>query len=304
MIANFDAILNELKKETRKTIAVSWGHHEEVLLALKKAQDEGIAKTIIYGDSKRAAKLLTKLKMKPQLNILVEASDENQASQQAAAAVGSGEADVLMKGLCSTSSLLRAILNKENNLRGRGVLSHIGIFEVQTYHKLIILSDPAMIIAPDLKDKISIVKNAVHAARCLGIIKPKVAIIAAIEKVNPGNMPATEDAAILTIMNKRGQLEDCIIDGPLALDLAFSREACEIKGFQTEVGGDTDIAIMPNIEAGNIFYKSLTLFAPSRTAGLVMGANAPVVLTSRADSEDSKFLSIALALKISSGWGG
>lgn len=304
MIANFDAILNELKKEASKTIAVSWGHYEEVLLALKKAQKEGIAKTIIYGDTKRAEKLLSKLKMDPRLNKLVEVPDENQASQQAAAAVGSGEADVLMKGLCATSSLLKAILNKENNLRGRGVLSHIGIFEVQSYHKLIILSDPAMIIAPDLKDKISIVKNAVHAARCLGIEKPKVAIIAALEKVNPGNMPATEDAAILTIMNRRGQIENCIIDGPLALDLAFSKEACEIKGFQTEVGGDTDIAIMPNIEAGNIFYKSLTLFAPSRTAGLVMGANAPVVLTSRADSEDSKFLSIALALKISSGWGG
>jgi phosphate butyryltransferase len=299
MVTNFDQVLDKLKGMPAKTIAVAWGHFEEVLLALKEAQQHGIARTVIFGEKEKADKLLEELGMDPALNRVVESRNEKEATIKAVAAVKAGEADVLMKGLCSTSTLLKAVLSKDNGLRGKGVLSHIGIFQVPAYHKLIILTDPAMNIAPKLEEKVAIVENAVAAARRLGIEKPKVAVITAVEKVNPGKMPATEDAAILATMNRRGQLNNCLVDGPLALDLAFSAEACRIKELETEVGGDTDIALLPDINSGNVFYKSLSLFAGSRLAGLVLGATAPIVLTSRADTEDSKFLSIAMALQIS-----
>jgi phosphate butyryltransferase len=299
MVTNFDQVLDKLKGMPAKTIAVAWGHFEEVLLALKEAQQQGIARTVIFGEKEKADKLLEELGMDPALNRVVESRNEKEATIKAVAAVKAGEADVLMKGLCSTSTLLKAVLSKDNGLRGKGVLSHIGIFQVPAYHKLIILTDPAMNIAPKLEEKVAIVENAVAAARRLGIEKPKVAVITAVEKVNPGKMPATEDAAILATMNRRGQLNNCLVDGPLALDLAFSAEACRIKELETEVGGDTDIALLPDINSGNVFYKSLSLFAGSRLAGLVLGATAPIVLTSRADTEDSKFLSIAMALQIS-----
>ena len=299
MVSNFDQIVSQLKNRAPKTIAVAWGHFEEVLTALKQAQDEGIARTIIYGLPDEAKDLIKKLDMDPNSNEVVNAGNEQEAARMAVAAVKNGKAGVLMKGLCSTAVLLKAVLNKDNGLRGHGILSHIGIFQVASYHKLIFLSDPAMNISPTLEDKVGIINNAVYAAHQLGIEKPRVAIITAVEKVTPGKMPATEDAALLTMMNRRNQIKGCIVDGPLALDLAFSKEACQIKGLDTEVGGDTDIAILPDINTGNVFYKSMSLFADARLAGLLLGATAPIVLTSRSDSEDSKFLSIAMALRIS-----
>ena len=299
MLTSFDILLKDLKKSSQKTIALAWGHFEETLLAIKKAQSEGIARAIIFGNANQGKKLIEELGMDANLNDFLDAKDEKEAAKMAVMAVKNGDADIVMKGLCSTSSLLKAVLNKNDGLRGKSVLSHIGIFEVASYHKLLIMTDPAMNIAPDLNDKIGILENAVDAAHMMGIELPKVAVITAVENVNPGKMPATEDAALLTIMNKRNQIKGCIVDGPLALDLAFSKEACEIKGLKTEVGGDCDIAVFPNIEAGNVFYKSLTKFANARSAGIIVGASAPIVLTSRADTEDSKFLSIAVALKIS-----
>ena len=299
MLANFDILLKDLKKSSQKTIALAWGHFDEALLAIRKAQAEGIARAVIYGDVQESEKLIKKLGMDVNLNKCVVAKNEKEAAKLAVLAVKNGEADIVMKGLCSTSTLLKAILNKEEGLIGRSVLSHIGIFEVSSYHKLLILTDPAMNIAPDLNEKVHILENAVGAAHLLGIEMPKVAMIAAVENVNPAKMPATQDAALITMMNKRKQIKGCIVDGPLALDLAFSKEACEIKGIESEVGGDCDIAVFPNIESGNVFYKALTKFAGARSAGIIVGASAPIVLTSRADSEDSKFLSIAVALKIS-----
>ena len=299
MLANFDILLKDLKKSSQKTIALAWGHFDEALHAMRKAQAEGIARAIIYGDVRESEKLIAKLDMDVNLNKCVAAKDEKEAARLAVLAVKNGEADIVMKGLCSTSTLLKAVLNKEDGLIGRSVLSHIGIFEVSSYHKLLILTEPAMNIAPDLNEKVHILENAVKAAHMLRIDVPKVAMIAAVESVNPNKMPATEDAALITMMNKRKQIKGCLVDGPLALDLAFSKEACEIKGIETEVGGDCDIAVFPNIESGNVFYKALTKFAGARSAGIIVGASAPIVLTSRADSEDSKFLSIAVALKIS-----
>jgi phosphate butyryltransferase len=208
------------------------------------------------------------------------------------------EADVLMKGKIGTSALLKAVLNKEWGLRTGQLLSHFAFFEVDTYHKLIAVTDVAMNIAPNLKDKIAIVNNAVNCMNKLGYINPKVAVLGAVEMVNE-NMEATLDAALLSKMNQRDQIKNCIIDGPLAFDNAVSYESAKHKGIRSEVAGDTDLLLMPDIEVGNVLYKSLVFFAKAKVAAVILGALVPIVLTSRSDSEQAKFDSILLAAAVS-----
>jgi phosphate butyryltransferase len=199
-----------------------------------------------------------------------------------------------MKGMVQTSDFLRAILNKEAGLRNSDLLSHIGFFEMPAYHKIIALTDAAQNIAPDFNEKIAIIKNAVDMFHHLGNTNPKVAILTAVESVNP-KMQATVDAAMLTMMNKRGQIKGCVIDGPLAFDNAISKEAAEHKGIISEVAGESDLLVAPDIEAGNVLYKSFTFFGKGTVAAVVLGAKVPIVLTSRSDSDRSKLSSIALA---------
>ena len=208
------------------------------------------------------------------------------------------EADVLMKGKIGTSALLKAVLNKEWGLRTGQLLSHFAFFEVETYHKLIAVTDVAMNIAPNLKDKIAIVNNAVNCMNKLGYINPKVAVLGAVEMVNE-NMEATLDAALLSKMNQRDQIKNCIIDGPLAFDNAVSYESAKHKGIRSEVAGDTDLLLMPDIEVGNVLYKSLVFFAKAKVAAVILGAMVPIVLTSRSDSEQAKYDSILLSAAVS-----
>ena len=198
-----------------------------------------------------------------------------------------------MKGLIGTASLLKAVLNKEAELRTNNLLSHVMIYDVPTYHKLLFLTDGGMVPYPELKDKIGIINNSVSVAKSLGIDTPKVAPICAVEVVNP-SMQATIDASTLSTMNRRGQIKGCIIDGPLALDNAISKEAAKHKGIVSEVAGEADILLVPNIESGNFLGKSLTYFAKAESAGVIIGAKCPIVLVSRADSFKSKLYSIAL----------
>jgi phosphotransacetylase len=198
-----------------------------------------------------------------------------------------------MKGMLNTADLLKAVLNKEIGLKKEELLSHVMVYDVPTYHKLILLTDGGMVTYPELKDKVLIINNAVKVAKALNIANPKVAPICAVETVN-SSMQATIDASLLSQMNKRGQIKGCIIDGPLALDNAISKEAAEHKGIVSEVAGDADILLVPNIESGNFLGKSLTYFAKAENAGIIMGAKCPVVLVSRADSAKSKLYSIAL----------
>ena len=208
--------------------------------------------------------------------------------------VSKGEADILMKGKIGTSALLKAVLNKEWGLRTGQLLSHFALFEVETYHKCIAVTDVAMNISPNLKDKISIVNNAVTCLNKLGYIMPKVAVLGAVEMVNE-NMEATLDAALLSKMNQRDQIRNCIIDGPLAFDNAVSYESAKHKGIRSEVAGDTDLLLMPDIEVGNVLYKSLVFFAKAKVASVILGARVPIVLTSRSDSEQAKYDSILLS---------
>jgi phosphate butyryltransferase len=187
------------------------------------------------------------------------------------------------------------ILDKEKGiLPPGGVLSHVSVLEIPAYHKLLIVADVAVIPAPDLTQKMKILTYCIRTAHSLGVTEPKVAIIAATEKVSP-KMPATADAALLAKMAQRGQIRGAVVDGPLALDLAVSKRACEIKGIESAVAGDADILVFPNIESGNVFYKAVNVLAGGKTAAVVAGTRVPCVLTSRADDDETKFFSIALA---------
>jgi phosphate butyryltransferase len=200
-----------------------------------------------------------------------------------------------MKGIIDTALLLKAVLNKETGINAGRLASHVAVMEVPTYHKLFIVTDAAINIAPDLPAFVDIIGSAGAVSRALGIDMPKVALLAAMEKVNPDKMPCTAMAAILTQMNRRGQIKNCIVDGPLALDNAISAESARIKKIVSDVAGDADILVVPDIEAGNILYKCLLDLAGAKGAGLVMGAAKPIVLTSRADTAETKLASIALA---------
>jgi phosphate butyryltransferase len=301
MLKNFDQLVNQLRDQAPLTIAVALAEDADVLTALEKARAMGLARAILTGHEDKIHKLLKELKIKADLYQLVAAADENEAVQKAIELVRANQAQVVMKGLCSTSSFLKGILDKSAGLRMRSgnVISHLAVFESPVYHKLFMMSDAAMNIAPDLATKVAITENAVAAAQRLGYQQPKVAIISAVEKVNAAGIPSSADAAIIAKMGDRGQIKGAIIDGPLAVDNALSAESCTVKGLRSPVGGDADICIVPNIETGNVFYKLLTVLGQAKVAGIIIGAGAPVILTSRSDSEESKFLSIATALKIS-----
>jgi phosphate butyryltransferase len=218
--------------------------------------------------------------------------------EAAVRAVRSGQAQMLMKGLVATSMFLRGVLNKEWGLRKRALLSHVAVFEGREPNRLILLTDVAMNIAPDLGAKVQIIENAVEMAHRLGIARPRVAAIAAVETVT-ADMPATLEAAALAKMSDRGQIKGCVVDGPLALDNALSIEAARHKGIDSPAAGCADVLLMPDIEAGNVLYKALGLLSDRPLAAVILGAAAPVVLTSRADSDETKFNSIALAAAVS-----
>jgi phosphate butyryltransferase len=301
MVQNFTQLVNEVQSRVKQVIAVAVAHDLDVLEAIERAEKAGISSAILVGNKERIEEIIRKNKIDLNEAEIVNQPDELAAVNFSIDLIRGGKANVLMKGLCSTSIIMKAVLNKDRGLRESKILSHFALFEIPTYHKLILMSDAALNISPTLEEKVGITENAIYAANRLDIIKPKVAIISAIEKVNAGKMPATTDAAIISKMADRGQIPNALIDGPLAVDNAFSKKSCQIKNLDSPVGGDTDIAIMPNIECGNIFYKLLTYLAKSKTAGIIIGAKVPIILTSRADSDESKFLSIAAAARVSSG---
>ncbi len=299
MIRNFPELESQVKNGLQKTIAVALAEDKDILIALEKARSIGIARAVLTGNSTKISKMLTELDIPADKYEIISANDETKAVELAIDLVRSNQAQVLMKGLCSTAVFLKGILAKTNGLRTEKIISHLSVFESPNYPKLFMMSDAAMNITPDLNTKIAIVENAIMAAKKMGYDNPKVAIISAIEKVNPDAIPSSADAAIIAKMAERGQIKGAIIDGPLAVDNALSAESCTVKGLDSPVGGDTDICIVPNIETGNVFYKLLTILGNAKVGGIVVGAKAPVVLPSRADSEESKYLSIITALKVS-----
>ncbi len=294
-IRDFETLVEVVKKKKRYTLAVANGQDPQTIEAVSKASNEGIVNVKLIGDSEKIKSLAKEMRLNIDGIEIIDVKNAKEAGKLARDLVREKKADILMKGLISTDEYMRLILDKENGLLPPGkILSHVAVMSIPAYHKFLFVSDVAVIPNPDLKQKIAITTYAIEIAHKFGIEKPKVAIIAATEKVSD-KMIATIDASIIAKMGERKQFPDSIIDGPLALDVAISKEACEIKGLKSPVDGDADILIFPNIEAGNVFFKSITYFANGKLAAIVTGTMAPCVLTSRADSEESKFYSIALA---------
>jgi len=299
MIKCFEEVLQKVKSNETKKVAVAVAQDEPVLEAIRDAKAEGIADAILVGDRAAIEEVANKIGMDISQFEIVHEVDDKKAALKAVELVSSGKADMVMKGLVDTATFLRAVLNKEIGLRTGGLMSHVAVFQIPGYDRLIFLTDAAFNMYPDLKAKIDIVNNAVKVAKAVGIEMPKVAPICAVEVVNP-DMPATIDASILSKMNERGQIKGCIIDGPLALDNALSEEAAKHKKISGPVAGKADIVLMPNIEAGNVMYKTLTYAANAKNGGILVGTSAPVILTSRADSHEAKMYSIALAALVAS----
>ncbi len=280
-------------------LAVAAAQEPSVLEAATAAFAEGIARPILVGDPGAVATAAAQAKGGRGLDIsafeLVPAKDIYQAASIAVGLVRDGKADFIMKGIIDTAPLLKTVLNKETGINAGKLASHVAVIQVPTYHKLFVLSDGGLNIAPDLSCFVDIINSAVSVSKVLGVTNPKVALLAAVEKVYPDKMPCTATAALLTQMNRRGQIKGCVVDGPFGLDNAISAESARIKGIVSDVAGDADVLIVPDIEAGNILYKCLLDLAQAKGAGIVMGATRPVVLPSRADTAETKLASIALA---------
>ncbi|UOQ93683.1 phosphate butyryltransferase [Halobacillus shinanisalinarum] len=296
---SLDDLLKTIDRNNLQTIAVAQAADHEVLRAVKHACEINIARFLLVGDQDHIEHLAEEVGLDlSQPGVSVKSSAEDQSADEAVKSVREGEAHVVMKGHIDTKQLLKAVLNKQYGLRSNRVLSHVALFEIPNKDRLVFLTDSAMNIAPTLDEKAQIVKNVVEVANQAGWTLPKVAPLAAVEVVNPA-MTATEDAAILTQMNRRGQIKNCIIDGPLAFDNAVDLQAAKQKGIKSEVAGAADILMVPTIEVANALYKSFIYFAGAKVAGVISGAKAPIVLTSRADSAQSKVYSLALALQSS-----
>lgn len=293
MIKNLQDMLAKLKGNDKVILSVAAAEDKEVLIAIKDAVEKEIIKPILVGQADKIKAISKEIGFSLEGIEIINAESIEESAKIAVELVSSKKADFVMKGLLDTAVLLKSVLNKDYGLRTDSLLSHVMIYELESYHKLLLLTDGGMNIAPDYDQKEKIVKNSIQAAKSLGIETVKVACLAAKEKVNP-KMQATVDADLLQKACKEGKFgENVLVEGPLAFDLAVSKEASEIKGFKSEVSGDADILVVPTIEVGNGIGKSFTYMAKSKSAGIIMGAKAPIVLVSRADSHESKLYSIA-----------
>lgn len=301
-IRSLDQLIVELKGQPSRRVAVAAGHDPNTIAAAARAAKEDIAEVTLVGDAARIDTLCKEFDLDAGLFRIVDEAEPRAAGARALELVRSGQADVLMKGLIATADYMRLILDKEHGLLPPGnMLSHVAVLDLPAYRaaqdKLLFVADVAIIPRPTLEAKLEILKYCLHAARSFGVIEPRAALIAATEKVNP-KMEATVHAAEIAERARAGEFPGAIVDGPLALDVALSPEACRIKGLDSPVEGRADILVFPNIETGNVFYKAGTILAGARLAAAVVGTTAPCVLTSRADDEESKFFSIAMGCRL------
>ncbi|MDN5335254.1 MAG: phosphate butyryltransferase [Synergistales bacterium] len=290
---NLDFLVEESVSGSTMKLAVAAAQDVEVLKAVDDAAKREVVEPVLFGDLQKIEAIAKDLKIDLSTFEVVDETDESTAAEKAVKSVSSGESDLLMKGNVKTATLLKAILNKEWGLRAGSLLSHLFLFHIPKMDKVFGMTDGGMTMYPDLKTKQVIIENAVACYRKLGVECPKVAVLAAVEVVNP-EMPCTVDAAALTQMNRRKQIKDCIVDGPLALDNAVSEASARHKGIESEVAGKADILIVPDIDAGNMMGKVMSYMAGGVGAGVILGARCPVVLTSRFDTAATKLHSIAL----------
>ncbi len=296
---SFIEMLNEAKKCPPKRVVIAVAQDPEVLEAARSCQKSGIARAVLIGDIVDMKKIASERKINLDDFEVAHETDSETAVKRAVFMCHTGKADILMKGAVATPVVLKPALNKTTGLRTGRILSHVAVFESPYYNKLMLMTDAGLNIMPTFEQKVDMVKNAICVARALDIACPKVAVVCGQELVNM-DMPSTVDAALLCKMVERGQIKNCVIDGPLSLDLALSEEAARAKGIQGEVAGKADILVLSNIDAGNVLYKSLVFFGGAKITGVVVGAKVPIIVTSRSDSYEAKLASVAVSVLISS----
>ena len=294
-MSKFDDLLKRCKGLEPIPTAVAHPCEASALAGAMEAADEGLIKAILVGPPAKIRAVAKEAKVKLGDVEIVETAHSHEAAAQAVQLVREGRAELLMKGSLHTDELLGAVVARETGLRTARRMSHVFLMDVPTYHKPIIVTDAAINISPTLEDKVDICQNAIDIARVMGVKKPKVAILAAVETVT-SKMPATIDAAALCKMADRKQIVGGVLDGPLAFDNAISKEAAKTKGIASDVAGDPDILLVPDLEAGNMVAKLLAYLANAESAGLVLGARVPIILTSRADGVRSRIASCAVAM--------
>jgi phosphate butyryltransferase len=297
MIRNFGELMGEAKRSGPVRIAVVLAHDPDVLGCFQEAEAEGLAEPILIGDPGKIEKAASQVGYHVRRETLREVPAEDAAIREAVELVRRNEADLLMKGKVTTAQLIRGVLDRERGLRTGRLLSQVIALQVPGVDRLILMTDAALNIAPNLEQKADLCRNTIELAHALGIAEPNVVLLTALEFVNPA-MPATQDAACLVQMNRRGQIAGAYLEGPLALDVPLSRFAADRKGIQSRVVEATDVLIAPNIEAANILYRAATYFAHAPSGGIIVGAKAPLVLLSRAEPPETKLHSIGLAVAL------
>ncbi|MCR4657991.1 MAG: phosphate butyryltransferase [Lachnospiraceae bacterium] len=294
MSKTFDDLLKKLSSCPTKKVSVAAAQDRPILEAVAIAKKKGIADAVLVGDEEKIRDIASSIEMDLSGYEIINEPDLEQAALKAVSLVHDGKADMYMKGLTDTKTFLKSVLNKEVGLRTGKPLSHVCVFELPNIDRLLFLTDVAFIPYPTLEEKVAMIDLTVDIAKACGVLNPKVAPLAAVEVVNP-KMPATVEAAELTKMNEEGTIKNCIVDGPLSLDLAIDPEAAQHKGATgRKIVGDADILLFPDIHAGNLVYKAVVHLAPVKNGNILMGTKAPVVLTSRSDSTEIKVNSLAL----------
>lgn len=292
---SFDDLIKKVQNiDSKKKVAVVSAQDEHTLEAVFKAKKDNIVEPILIGNKKKIIEILSRLHESVLEESIINVESDSEAAEKAVELINENKADFIMKGKIQTADLLRAVVNKENGLRTGKVMSHIVIHEIPTYHKLLAVTDGGMMMYPNLDEKKQILENAVSTFLALGYENPKVAVLAAVETVNP-KMQESVDADMLKKMNIKGEIKNCIVEGPISYDLTMSKESASIKGFVSPVTGEADIIVVPNITVGNILGKSLVYSAGAKMAGFIVGAKVPIVLTSRGSTSEEKYLSLALS---------
>jgi phosphate butyryltransferase len=297
MFRSLDEIVDAARTCGGARIAVAAGHDRDAIAALKESEAKGLAEGILIGDAPKIRSISDEIGFSIPESRLIHEPDESAAARKAICMIRDGKADLLMKGKIGTATLIHAVLDRDTGIRGNRILSQVIVFKVPGFDRLMLMSDAAINIAPTIGQKAEICRNAISVAHAIGIKKPNLAALCALELANP-DMPATIDAAALSAMNRRGQITGAYIEGPIALDVPLSRFAAERKGIDSPVVENTDIFIAPCIEAGNILYRAILYFAKGESGGIVIGGRVPLILLSRAESPETKIRSIAIGILV------
>lgn len=291
---NYNEMLADASKAGKRTVAVAAAHDAHALEAVKDVVDEGLMDYILVGDRAKILEIAAGMGFAVDPQRIVDAGDDQDCAKKTIELVRQDRADLIMKGILQTSTLLKAVVNKETGIGLGGIMSHMAVFQIPNYHKLLAVTDGGMVLAPDLEQKVAILNNAVRFMNNMGVENPKVAVLCPVETVNP-KLQSTVDAAEIARMNSEGEIKGCVVAGPISYDLTMSKESAAIKKYTSPVTGDADILLTPDMNCGNIVGKILIYSAGAEMAGCILGAKVPIVLTSRGASAREKMLSLVMA---------